>query len=96
MLNDNDPEFGVPPPDPPGSQGRAALLLVESLLHGLCENHTLKICDAIAIAERALDVQQDYADAAGRAEIPEWRALALLQSIKTSLEAEERASPNGD
>lgn len=92
--NDNDQDQ---PPLAPGqgeSHGRAALLLVESLIHGLCESEKLSVNEAIAIAERAADVQQDHAEEADGAGAPLWHAHSLLMNIKTSLAADEGdASP---
>lgn len=48
----------------PDAHGHAALLLVESLIHGLCENVTLSAGEAVEIAERAVDVQFEQAQAA--------------------------------
>lgn len=94
--NDNEPGPGAPIPDPTVSHGRAALLLVESLIHGLRENDTLNAAEAIAIAERALDVQRDYAEAAEGMKMQELRALTLLQSIRASLLVDESAAPGRD
>lgn len=65
--------------------GQAALLLVESLIHGLCENETLSPAEATAIAERAVHVQQERAEAADGAGAPLWQSHALLASIAGSL-----------
>lgn len=62
-LNDNhSTRAECPPPD---AHGEAALLLVESLIHGLCENATITANDAVEIAERAIAVQEDRAKAVG-------------------------------
>lgn len=91
--NDNDSQLEAPLTDPLDGYGRAAFLLVDSLIHGLCENNTLDIGKAVAIAERAVDVQQDYVEAADDTERREQRALALLQSIKASLQSDENGMP---
>lgn len=70
---------------PPDVHGQAALLLVESLIHGLCENSTLSTGEAVEITERAASVQAEKAEAADGAGEPMWQSHALLSSIATSL-----------
>lgn len=77
-------------PDP---HGHAALLLVESLIHGLCENSTLSNAEAVEIAERAVDVQFDQAEAADGAGVPLWRSHALLSRIAGSLRSDGNGEP---
>lgn len=72
-------------PAPADPHGQAALLLVESLIHGLCENATLTLDEAIEIAERAVDVQADRAEAADGAAAPLWQSHELLLAITASL-----------
>lgn len=93
-TNDND-DF-----TPPGSllstsdaHGRAALLLVESLIHGLCEAAMLDAGQAVEIAERAVSVQLDQAKEADGAGAPMWRSHALLQAIVASLRTDHRDGP---
>jgi hypothetical protein len=84
-TNDNHPvtqEATLLPSDP---HGHAALLLVESLIHGLCENSTLSVGEAVEITERAVNVQSDQAEAADGAGAPLWRSHALLSCIAASL-----------
>lgn len=90
---DNDTpirEVMFPSPD---AYGHAALLLVESLIHGLCENETLSTAQAVEIAERAVDVQFEQAEAADGAGAPLWRSHALLSSIAASLRADDTGGP---
>lgn len=88
-LNDND--FPIPGAAHPASDshGQAALLLVESLIHALCENATLTTREAVVVAERAVEVQFDRAEAADGAGMgagaPLWRSHALLSAIAASL-----------
>lgn len=86
-TNDNHPAMQGPL-DPPDSHGRAALLLVESLIHGLCENGTLTMGEAVAVTERAADVQSEQAEEADGAGAPLWRSHALLASIVASLKTD--------
>ena len=69
----------------PASHGAAALLLIESLIHGLCEHAILKTNQAVEIVERAVDVQYDLAVAAEDMGEPLWQSHTLLQSIAASL-----------
>ncbi|UUL83800.1 hypothetical protein [Sphingomonas qomolangmaensis] len=80
--NDNHPIRNTATPD---GHGQAALLLAESLIHGLCEKSVLTNLEAIEIVDRAVDVQFDLAEAADGAGAPMWRSHALLSSIATSL-----------
>lgn len=93
-TNDNDPVTRGGMLVPSDAHGQAALLLVESLIHGLCENSTLSNDEAIEIAERAVDVQFEQAEAADGAGAPMWRSHTLLSSIATSLRADgDRGAP---
>ena len=92
-MNDNGPTMvgaTIPSSD---SHGQAALLLVESLIHGLCENSTLSNDQAVEIAERAVDVQSDLAEAADGAGAPLWRSHALLSAILASLRIDSYDPP---
>ena len=84
-TNDNHPAMpGITPPMP-DAHGQAALLLVESLIHGLMERSVLSVGEAIDIVETADSVQVDAAiEADGHGE-PLWRGHALLSAIAASL-----------
>ena len=92
-INDNDP--AIPQAKAPSSDahGIAALMLVESLIHGLCENSTLSSEQAVEIAETAIEVQHEKAEADAtdgqgepRRDSSQWQAHALLSSIGASLQ----------
>ncbi|MES2497611.1 MAG: hypothetical protein V4618_15970 [Pseudomonadota bacterium] len=83
----------VPMLSPPDSHGHAALLLVESLIHGLCEKSTLTVGEAIEITERAIDVQRDHAEAADETAASMWQSHRLLLSIATSLSLDVENPP---
>lgn len=96
-INDNDSAARGQLSPSPEAYGQAALLLVESLIHGLCENSTLSTDEAIEITERAIHVQADQAEAADGAAAPMWQSHALLSSIAASLKIdgkESSASPH--
>lgn len=91
----NDNEFSLNGTDPGSdTHGQAALLLVESLIHGLCENDTLSVDEAVAITERAVDVQHDHAVAADGNGALLWRSHALLSRIASSLKSDEGQGPS--
>ncbi|UUL83264.1 hypothetical protein [Sphingomonas qomolangmaensis] len=83
--NDNTPIVSITPPATPDAHGQAALILVESLIHGLIEQTVLTTSDSVAIVDRAIDVQTDIAEASNDAR-EMWRSQALLSSIASSLE----------
>jgi len=82
--NDNDvkPEAGSGGPD---AHGHAAMLLVESLLHGLVARSLISIDDAIEIVEIAFDVKEEIAFELGDSVATMHKSLMLLKSIHSSL-----------
>lgn len=82
--DDNSAMRGIMPPMP-DPHGHAALLLVESLIHGLLTRSIITIDDAIDIVESADSVQIDVAEAADGAGAPMWQSHALLTAILESL-----------
>ena len=93
-TNDNDLAMGGTTLFPSDPHGHAALLLVESLIHGLCENSTLSVGEAVEITERAVSVQSDQAEAADGAGAPLWQSHALLSSIAASLRIDVDGEPS--
>lgn len=73
--------------------GPAALLLVESLIHQLCENATITTNQAIEVTERAASVQGERAEAADGAGAQLWRSHALLAAIAASLKIDAGVPP---
>lgn len=80
-INDKDMDLR----EPPDVHGRVALLLVESLIHGLTERSILSLGDAIDIVDTAVAVQADVADAADGAGPAMQDGVALLEAIADSL-----------
>lgn len=72
----------VPAPD---SHGQAALLLVESLLHGLIARKVIGVADATEIVTVAAEVKQEIADDLGDTPATLARSLTLLEAIGASL-----------
>ena len=69
------------------AHGRAALLLVESLIHGLANRKVITIAEAIEIIEVAAEVESELARAAGHDEA-EIDGKSLLTPISKSLEVD--------
>ena len=68
----------------PEPYGQAALLLVESLIHGLIASSSLTVAQAVEIVQIAAEVKQDTADKV--VDTPAVRqSLHLLDSIGASL-----------
>ncbi len=93
--NDNDLPARAAPHADGNAHGQAALLLVESLIHGLCERSTISLEAAIAIVDRAAEVQADLAAGANSAAPPMWRSHALLSMIAKSLQADGCSETGG-
>lgn len=89
MTNDNDPMTREMPPILPDAHGQAALLLVESLIHGLLEKATLSVHQAVEIAERAVHVQLNQAEEMEGKAASLWQSHALLSSIAASLKLDD-------
>ena len=66
------------------AHGRAALLLVESLIHGLANRSVITVAEAIEIIEVAAEVEDELARAEGHDEA-EIEARSLLAPISKSL-----------
>ncbi len=78
-----DPETGASLiPDP---HGHAAILLVESLIHGLIARKILTVTDAIEIVDTATEVSLDIAGDHGDGTEDLRKSVALLESISASL-----------
>lgn len=91
ISNDND---ACPPsasPSVPDAHGQAALLLVESLMHGLVERSVITVADAVEIVDAAADVKAEIAVDLGEPEETEDRALNLLSAISQSLKLDAQA-----
>ena len=92
-INDNDSIIRGLTHFPSEAHGHAALLLVESLIHGMCEASILTTDSAVEIAERAISVQFDEAEAADGAGTAMWQSHTLLSSIAASLKTDRKSGP---
>ena len=70
----------------PDSHGQAALLLVESLLHGMIARSLIRTEDAIEIVAIAAEVKEEVALSTDESPRVAERSLQLLGAIMASLE----------
>lgn len=70
----------------PDAHGQAALLLVESLIHGLIQKGALSTNDALEIATSAAEVKEAVADDATESRATAEHSLQILAGIIASLE----------
>jgi hypothetical protein len=80
---DLEPDRAAPPSA--DAYGEAALLLVESLIHGLVARSVLGVDEAIALVTVAMDARAEIVAERGEREEAQDRALALLSGISASL-----------
>ena len=85
QMNDNNAIIPFPPTDPRDPHGRAALLLVESLLHTLIERSALKVKDVLDIITVAIDANEELAADRGEREDPTDQTTVVLSAILHSL-----------
>ena len=69
----------------PDAHGHAAMLLVESLVHGLIAREVITVADAVEIVDVAADVKVDVASELGDTPANLRRSLGLLTAISGSL-----------
>ena len=81
VSNDN----AVTPLYEPDAHGQAAMLLVESLLHGLIKRGVIGVADAVEIVDVAIEVKSDIGPELGDSPATLQKSIALLQAISTSL-----------
>lgn len=86
-INDNDVARGraLRGPD---AHGQAAMLLVESLIHGLIERSLLTVADAVEIVETASEVKAEIGHDMGDSPATLQASLTLLNAIGDSLKTE--------
>jgi len=83
--NDNDTAGAQGKRRGPDAHGQAAMLLTESLLHGLIARSVLTVADAVEIVGIAAEVKEEIAADLGDSPATMHRSLALLGAIQTSL-----------
>ena len=67
------------------AHGQAAVLLVESLIHGLIEESVLSVAKAVEIVDVATDVKREMKTAHGDTPATSERTITLLEAISRSL-----------
>ncbi|MFN3930187.1 MAG: hypothetical protein ACK4JY_00435 [Brevundimonas sp.] len=69
----------------PDAHGQAAMLLVESLVHGLIAREVITVADAVEIVDSAAEVKADIARDRGDSPAAVRRSTHLLNAISASL-----------
>lgn len=69
----------------PDAHGEAAMLLIESLIHGLISRQVLSVADAVDIVDTAIEVKIDGAADRGDSPASLRQSLGLLDAIGNSL-----------
>lgn len=80
--NDNTRMDVAPVPD---AHGQAAMLLVESLIHGLIARDVINAADAVEIVDIAIDVRIDGADDESDTTPGFRKTVGMLEAIRSSL-----------
>lgn len=84
MTNDNF-TVAVPSGCEAEAHGQAAMLLVESLIHGLIEKQLLSVSEAVEIVDVAVEVSIERGDEIGEPPETLRASIKLLQDISASL-----------
>lgn len=79
------PTDDVDPPIRPNAPGEAALLLVESLIHGLIGKSILSAAEAVEIIEVAAEIRSEMAAERGESGRAWERSQLLLTAMSSSL-----------
>lgn len=79
----------------PDASGHTAMLLVESLIHGLIERSVITVEDAVDVVDTAADVNEDMAAEAHITAFAALRARNLLAGIAQSLTIDLLEVPDG-
>lgn len=72
----------------PDAHGQAAILLIESLMHGLIGKSVISVADAIEIVDVAAEVKAEVAVELGESRATMKRSLMILKLISDSLRTE--------
>jgi hypothetical protein len=85
FTNDNHAAYPPVQAPEPDAHGQAAMLLVESLIHGLVDRAVISVGTAIEIVEAAGEVKQEIAADVGESPETMQRSLKMLTAISDSL-----------
>ena len=69
----------------PDAHGQAAMLLTESLIHGLIARSVISVADAVEIVDIATEVKEEVAASLGDSPATMQKSLTLLKAISRSL-----------
>jgi hypothetical protein len=83
----NNASNGSRPPVPakPDAHGQAAMLLIESLLHGLIERKVLTLIEVVEIVDAAAEVKTEIGRELQEPSALRQQSVALLEAISISL-----------
>lgn len=95
-YNDLPPTYIDVRADGADSHGRAALILVESLIHGLLARSVIGVADAIEIVDAAIEVEEALASDAGMEPGARRAAASALAAIAGSLSRDLPIEPNDE
>ena len=84
FSNDNRSPGAGPAEREPDAHGQAALLLVESILHGLIEQEVFSVAKAVELVDIAAEVKRDIGADLGDSAPMLRRSLTLLAAIGNS------------
>ncbi|MBV1690301.1 hypothetical protein KRR38_22105 [Novosphingobium sp. G106] len=88
ISNDNE-RHSAPPPREPDAHGEAALILVESLIHGLIERAVLRVEDVLDILDTAVEVNGQQAEEPVANGAIVRTAKTILEAISSSLKTDQ-------
>ncbi|MHB8285207.1 MAG: hypothetical protein ACYDD1_11075 [Caulobacteraceae bacterium] len=83
--NDNDASRDNGRLRGPDAHGQAAMLLVESLIHGLVARSVISVADAVEIVGIAGEVKEEIAEDLGDSPATMRKSLTILAAIGNSL-----------
>jgi hypothetical protein len=84
-TNDNEAAAAGQRRRDPDPHGQAAMLLVESLIHGLVSSSVISVEEAVEIVDTAAEVKIEIANDLGEAPETLQSSLTMLESISASL-----------
>lgn len=87
ISNDNVYVAGAAPEN--NAHGRAAILLVESLIHGLIARDVITVADAVEIVDVAAQVTTDISEDPDSSAAGVWEPVELVNAIGTSLRVDQ-------
>lgn len=88
ITNDNHRTGAAAPRREPDAHGQAAMLLVESLIHGLIARAVISTEEAVEIVDVAAEVKAEVAAELGNSPTTMQHSLALLKSLSRSLKGD--------